>query len=300
MNYNSLIYYALSFSNVVKAGGFSNAAKKSGISKAQLSRHVNALESLLGIQLLHRTTRSMALTEQGKQFFKACETLEDNCIEAVNAVKQDFSNMTGTLKITAPIDFGIQFLPPIIDQFTKQHPDMNVIVSLSNVNENLTEQNYDLGIRIANRLPDSNLRMRTIMKFKRLICASPHYFKDKRKPKHPQDLKNYHCITSLNRNMSTIYPHWQFYIDNKVVNYKLEKFIEVDSLFAQLELIKLGSGIGRMPSYFIKKEIQTGQLVELFTRIEKPNTYVYLLYPDMEVLPRKTRVFIDFVKNLEN
>ena len=76
----------------------------------------------------------------------------------------------------------------------------------------------------------------------------------------------------------------------------MEKFIEVDSLFAQLELIKLGTGIGRMPNYFIQKELMTGELIELFPAIEKPNSYVYLLYPDTMVLPKKTRIFIDFIK----
>lgn len=295
MNHNLLIYYALSFSAVVKARSFSQAAKNTGISKAQLSRHVSALEGLLGIQLLHRTTRSIALTEQGKNFFISCEKIEEICSEATNDLNHDFSQMRGTLKITAPIDFGIQFLPPIVHEFSKQYPNINVILSLSNINENLAEQTYDLAIRIANQLPDSNLRMRTLFKFKRLFCAAPHYFNDKVQPTHPSELKDYHCITSVNRNPNNIHPQWQFYINKKNVNYRLEKFIEIDSLYAQLELIKCGTGIGRMPNYLIKKEIDSGELIELFQDIEKPDSYVYLLYPDALVLPKKTRIFIDFI-----
>lgn len=298
MNYNTLIYYALSFSSVVKAGGYSNAAKNLSISKAQLSRHVSALEALLGIQLLHRTTRSITLTEQGKQFFAACEVIEENCSDAVNQLKHNFNNMSGTLKVTAPIDFGIQFLPSIIDEFTKQYPNMNVILTLCNMNENLAEKTYDLAIRIANHLPDSDLRMRTIMEFKRTICAAPNYFKNKKIPKHPDELKNHLCITSVNRNMNNIRPQWQFCVNDKTVNFKLDKFIEVDSLFAQLKLIKLESGIGRMPSYLIKDEINSGELIELFQDFEKPSSYIYLLYPNMMVLPTKTLVFIEFIKKL--
>lgn len=297
MNDNSLIYYALSFTAVVKAGSYSNAAKQFRISKAQLSRHVSALEALLGIQLLHRTTRSITLTEQGKQFFDACERIEQNCSDAVNHIKHDFKSMQGTLKITAPIDFGIQFLPPVIDEFSKQYPNMNVILSLSNINEDLAEHNYDLAIRIANQLPDSSLRMRTIMSFKRIICASADYFKNKNKPKKLDELKNHLCITSVNRNRNIIYPQWQFHIKNKIVNHKLDKFIEVDSLFAQLKLIQLGTGIGRMPDYLIKKEIKSGELIELFSKIEKPDSYVYLLYPDTMVLPKKTMIFMEFIKS---
>lgn len=293
---NLLIYYALSFSNVVKAGGFSNAAKKSGSSKAQLSRHVSALENLLGIKLLHRTTRSMTLTEYGEQLLAACEGLEEGYFEAINDLKQDFKSLQGTLKITAPIDFGIQFLPSIIHEFSKQHPSMNVVLSLSNINENLAEQNHDVAIRIANKLPDSNLRMCTMLEFKRIICVSPHYLKNNPKPHDLNDLKNHTCITSVNRNMNIIYPQWQFQVGQKIINLKLEKFIEVDSLFAQLELIKLGTGIGRLPDYFIKNELKKGKLIELFPHTEKPTTYIYLLYPNTRILPKKTRVFIDFIK----
>lgn len=290
-----MISYALSFVAVVKAGGFSVAAKNIGVSKAQLSRHVSRLEELLGLKLLHRTTRSLLLTEQGKQFYASCEGIEEQYNEAVNTLKHDFSKMQGTLRISAPIDFGIQFLPPIMHQFLKKYPDMNMFVSLSNENESLLEKNYDLVIRIANKLPDSNLRMRTIIEFKRLICASPNYLKNKKQPKHPSELKEHRCITSLNRNKDTLKPQWQFREKNKIINYSLDRVIEMDSLLAQLDLVHLGIGIGRFPNYFIRKELKSGKLMELFANIEKPSSYVYLLYPNVQ-LPRKTQLFIDFIK----
>ncbi|EKD71987.1 MAG: LysR family transcriptional regulator [uncultured bacterium] len=291
-----MINYALSFVAVVKAGSFSLAAKNIGVSKAQLSRHVSRLEELLGVKLLYRTTRTSVLTEQGKQFYASCQGIEAQYNEAVNSLTHDFTAMQGTVRMTAPIDFGIEFLPPIIHQFTKKYTNMNVVLSLSNRNEDLLEQNYDFAIRIANKLPDSNLRMRIIMKFKRLICASPDYFKNKKRPKHPAELKDHRCITSLNRGMDTLKPQWQFCEKKKLVNYSLNNVIEVDSLLAQLALIQCGSGIGRMPNYFICNELKTGKLVELFANIEKPTSYVYLLYPDLKVLPKKTQIFIEFLK----
>ena len=267
------------------------------MSKAQLSRHVSQLENLLGIQLLHRTTRSVLLTEQGRQFFLACEGIEEGYAEAIHHLNQDFHEIKGILKITAPIDFGIQFLPRVINDFSRQYPGINIRLSLSNQNENLTRQDYDLAIRIARKLPDSSLRMSLLMKFKRIICASPQYVKDHGKPKKLDELKNHVCITSTNRDINTIYPHWQFIINNKLIGCRLERFIEIDSLFAQLELIKLGTGIGRLPDYFIQRELKAGMIVELFPQIEKPDIYVYVLYPDVKVLPKKTRAFIDFIKD---
>jgi DNA-binding transcriptional LysR family regulator len=111
---------------------------------------------------------------------------------------------------------------------------------------------------------------------------------------HPAELQDHRCITSLNRNMSTLKPQWQF----SEKNYPLYNVIEVDSLLAQHKLIHLGAGVGRMPEYFIRKELETGALIELFADIEKPSSYVYLLYPDVQVLPKKTQLFMEFVKQL--
>ena len=295
MNNNTLIYYGLSFSAVVKAGGFSNAAKQSGVSKAQLSRHVSALEGLLGMQLLHRTTRKMTLTEQGKQFFSVYEGIEERCSEAVNLLKHDFTDMSGTVKITAPIDFGIQFLPPIIHGFSNQYPNLNVVLSLSNEYVDLKEQNFDLAIRIANQLADSDFRAKTLKKFKRIICASPNYFKHQAKPTLPDQLRHYHCITGVNTSTDNIYPQWQFHVDKKLRSYKLEKFIQVDSTFAQINLIKSGAGIGRIPEYFVQNEIKSGELIELFPELERPVTHIYLLYSGTAVLPKKTQVLIEYI-----
>src|SRR3990167_6250670 len=142
MKNNLLIYYAFSFLAVVKAGGFSSAAKKSGISKSQLSRHVDALESLLGIQLLHRTTRVLILTDEGKQFYDAYEGISERCDEALNNLKQDFSGMTGTVRLTAPVDWGIRYLPKIMHAFSKQYPNLNSVMSFSNRYENIDEHNF--------------------------------------------------------------------------------------------------------------------------------------------------------------
>ncbi len=294
MNHNLLIYYALSFSAVVKAGGYSSAAKKVGISKAQLSRHVSALEAMLGVRLLHRTTRAMTLTEQGQQFFSIYADIEEQCVDAVNVLKNDFYGMHGTVKITAPVDFGIRFLPPMIDEFSKLYPNLNIVLSLSNAKENLKENNIDLAIRIANKLEDSDLKAKQLKEFRRPICASLNYFKNAKIPTHPDELKHYRCITGVYNDMETIYPQWQFRIHTKWVKYKLESNIQVDSTFAQIELIKSGAGIGRVPEFFIRDELASGEIIELFPELEKPHASLYLLYLSTPVLPRKTRVLIDF------
>lgn len=115
---NDIIYYALSFVAVVQAGSFTSASKQTRVSKAQLSRHVKTLESLLNIQLLHRTSRSIVITAQGQAFFNEFLKIKHSCDLLIARTQQDSQEMHGTLKISAPIDFGIQFLPPIIETFS--------------------------------------------------------------------------------------------------------------------------------------------------------------------------------------
>lgn len=291
-----MINYALSYIAVVNAAGYTQAAKQSGISKAKLSRHVKELEKLLGIQLLHRTTRTFALTEQGKQFYESCQGIEEVFENAVENLKRDFTSMKGMLRITAPTDFGAKFLAPVISDFCKEYPLMNVNLSLTNISENLVEQQYDLAIRIANKLPDSSLRMITLMQFKRVIVCSPSYLKNHQELTTLDDLKNHLCATITNRNINAIKPSWAFLEGKKLVNYPLEHTIEVDSYPLQQELIESGICIGRLPSYQIANELKSGKLIELLPDVEKPTTYVYLLYPDAIIIPHKTRAFIDLIK----
>lgn len=296
----TVIHNALSFVAVVKAGGFSNAAKMIGISKAQLSRNVSQLEASLGIQLLYRTTRSIALTESGKAFFLNCRDIEESYNEAVDQLKQDFYALQGTLRITAPISFGSEFLPKLIYQFNQKYPNIKIVLSLTSSTEDLVEKNFDLALRVAHSLPNSNFRMRTIMSLRMVLCAAPSYFENQQIPTQFEDLEKHKCITSINRDLGLSKIHWPFYQKGKVIKFAPNSIIEVDSLRAQIHLLLLGAGIGRVPSIFVKKEMEQGRLINLLPTIEQPKSYVYLLFPNRKNLPKKLQIFIDFIKEFNN
>ncbi len=168
------------------------------------------------------------------------------------------------------------------------------MLSFTNVYENLTENNFDLGIRIANSLADSDFRAKILKKFNRIIFASPKLF-GKKIPEHPNELRNFHCITSVLHHTENIYPQWHFRIKNKMTRFTLEKNIQVDSAFAQIALVKSCAGIGRVPEFYIEDEIKSGELIELFPTFEKPITHLYLLYANKAVLPKKTQALIEFI-----
>ncbi|MBA3536523.1 MAG: LysR family transcriptional regulator [Tatlockia sp.] len=298
-----MINNAISFVAVVKAGSFSKAATILGVSKSQLSRHVNQLETTLGIQLLYRTTRSIALTESGQSFFQSCQEIEENYMAAIDELKQEFKAIKGTLRITAPISFGSEFLPKVLYQFSQIYPNIKIVLSLSSTNENLVEKNFDLSFRIAAKLPDSSLKMRVISKLDMVFVAAPAYLANIPLPISMDELKNLNCTSPVCRAVGqtgqTTFT-WSYYDENN----KLEKFsphanFEVDGLRAQIHFLLLGSGVGRVPELFVRKELEEGRLIQLLPTLKQPPLYVYLLYPNRKNLPKKVASFIEFIKDKE-
>lgn len=232
----------------------------------------------------------------GKEFFLNCSGIEESYNEAVDQIKHNFYSLRGTLRIS----FGSEFLPEVIYQFNQQYPNIKIVLSLTSSAENLIEKNFDLAIRVANELPDSNLRMNTLMALDMILCAAPSFLQHKKLPTKLIDLEDHKCITSINRNLGLSKIHWPFYQKSKIIKYPPDSIIEVDSLRAQIKLIMMGAGIGRVPYLFVRNEIEQGCLIHLLPEIEQPKSFVYLLFPNRKYIPKKLQIFIDFIKQFNH
>lgn len=295
-----MIKQSLSFVAVVQAGSYSAAAKKSGVSKAQLSRHIIQLEESLGIALLYRTTRVLSLTHSGEAYFKSCLAIQEDYNDAVDNLKQTFNSIKGTLRITAPIAFGSEKLTLLFQAFSKLYPNIKLIVSFSSFSENLITDNYDLAIRIASRLPDSDLKVRKLLSFKTLLCASPEFINEQKMTGSIDDLETLPCITSVNRthNLNLV---WPFFVKGELKNLKINSVIEIDGQRSQILLAKTGMGIVRVFNSFVEDEIKRGELIEVYTAFSQPEMHAYLLYPNRKRLPKKIELFKAFLlSNLES
>lgn len=294
-----MIKQALSFVAVVQAGSYSAAAKNIEISKAQLSRHIVQLEEELEVSLLFRTTRTLKLTESGEAFFKSCLPIQEDYQNAINNLKQNFESIKGTLRITAPIAFGSEKLTLLLDAFAKLYPNIKVILSLSSLSENLMDDKYDIAIRIAGALPDSDLKVRKLLAFKSILCASPKMFNNKALPTSLESLEQLPCITSINRGHS-LNVYWPFLLNNKVRKIKINASMEIDNQRAQISLAKSGRGIVRVFRSFVEEDIKTAQLIEVLPEFLQPDMHAYLLYPNRKWLPKKIELFKDFILNNVN
>jgi len=175
------------FASVVDAGSFVRAAEALDMSKAAVSRYVADLEGRLGARLLHRTTRKLSLTEEGRAFHARCKALLGELEEAEAEITASATRASGLVKINVPVTFGILHLAPLWSDFMAANPRVTLDVTLSDRVVDLVDEGYDLAVRIGS-LPNSSLVSRKLTSTRMVLCASPAYLKKHGRPKHPADL----------------------------------------------------------------------------------------------------------------
>ena len=180
------------FTRVASTRSFSGAARELGISQATASKHVQTLEDWLGVRLLHRTTRRVALTDVGEGFFVQCSRILEDMETARSAAKPE-APVRGSMRITAPVVFGSTRLGPMVVDFLQQHPELTLNVELSDRSVDLIEEGYDLAIRTGPT--GAGLVAWPLMPLDYVLCAAPAYLARHGTPTTPMDLSTHHCIT---------------------------------------------------------------------------------------------------------
>jgi len=194
------------FIRVVEAGSISGAADRLGIAKSVVSRRLKELESHLGVELLHRTTRQMKLTTTGRSFYHQSLRILQDVREAELAASQAHGILEGSLKVALPVSFGLMHLGPAINAFMQAHPQIEFELDFNDRQVDIMEEGFDLAIRIA-RLPDSSFIARRLATIRSIICASPVYLDRMGVPQLPSDLINHRCLVySLIRDSA----HWYY------------------------------------------------------------------------------------------
>jgi DNA-binding transcriptional LysR family regulator len=179
------------FTKVVGSGSLSAAARELGLSPAMVSRRLAALELRLGVRLVHRTTRSLHLTDEGASYFESCSRVLAE-IEQANA-SVGHHEPQGRLRVALPAAFGNQYVAPLVPQFAARYPGVQLSLSLSDRAVNVVEEGFDLAIRIA-ALTDSSLAARKLAPNRRVVCASPEYLRRHGTPAVPAELAQHNCL----------------------------------------------------------------------------------------------------------
>ena len=280
------------FNRVVETGSISGAAERTGVAKSVVSRRLKELETHLGVELFHRTTRRMNLTDTGRAFYKQSVRILEDVVEAELATSQVHSTLKGGLKVALPSTFGLMHMGPAINEFLLMHPDIEFDLDFNDRSVDLMQEGFDLAIRIA-KLPDSSLIARRLAPIRHMLCASPGYLDENGIPETPDDLVHHYCLTY---NLLGNSDQWLFQdSQGKAIATKIRPYLQASSgEFLRCAAVD-GLGIAQLPSFIVFKEIEQGTLVPVLSDYQRTDLNAYAIYPQTRHLSQRVRAFIDFL-----
>lgn len=280
-----------SFLAVVRAGSFVGAAEATGHSKAAVSRQVAALEARLGVRLLHRTTRRLSLSEEGRRFHERALELVAAWEELEAETASSGGEAIGPLRINAPLTFGNLHLAPLWPAFLAAHPRVSLDVSLNDRIVDLVEEGYDLAIRISHRL-DPQLVSRRLAVTRMRLCASPQYLAAHGRPEHPHELAGHRIFAYRYWSPGD---DWTFRGEAGEVTVRVQPRLHSNSGDTCRIAALQHQGIILQPDFLVGPDLQRGDLVELMPGYRALELGIHVLYATRKHLPMKTRRLIDFL-----
>ena len=275
---------------VVDAGSLSAASRRLGIPLATVSRKVSELEAHLNTRLLTRSGRRLALTEAGRDYVAACRRILEDIGEAERTATGEYSAPKGELIITAPIVFGHLHVMPIVVDFLKAYPEIDIRLVLTDRIVNLLEEPVDLAVRIGD-LPDSSLIASRVGSVRLVVCGSPAYFAACGIPRRPAELGEHDCITFDGLASPGA---WTFKIRKAVVPIPIHSRLTVSTAETAIDATITGLGITRVLSYQVANALQTGALATVLQEFEPAAWPVSLVFAERRLVPQKLRAFLDF------
>jgi DNA-binding transcriptional LysR family regulator len=280
------------FVAVLDEGSLSNAARKLGKSPAAVSRAVTDLEQRIGIELLHRTTRSIRPSDAGERYAAACRAILAALEDADATAAGEHAAPRGTLTITAPVAAGELVMRPLIDEFMTTFPAVCVRLLLIDRMSNLIDEGFDLALRIAH-LPDSSLTAVKLGDVRRVVAASPGYLARRGRPAVPADVAGHDIVAMTHFGIdSWSFPPGPGSTATRVVQFQPR--LVINSIRGAVASAMAGGGILRVFSYHIAEELASGTLELLLTDAEGPPLPVHLITPQGRLQVPKARAFADF------
>ncbi len=280
------------FVQVVDSGSFTATAERLGLSKSVVSKYVTRLENQLGARLLNRTTRRLSLTEVGRVFYarslRGLQEIEDAKAE----VSRLQGEPRGTLRLNAPMSFGVLHIAPAIPDFLSQYPDLSVDMNLDDRIVDVVEEGFDVSVRIS-ELPDSSLVARRVGPCRHAVVAAPSYLERFGTPRTPSDLRDHNIITYRYQQSAG---EWHFRSpDDKPVSVSVSGPVQMNNSLAIREALLGGVGITRTPTFVVGRDIQEGRLIPILRDYRALEVSIYLVYPERRHLSPKVRAFVDFI-----
>ena len=277
------------FVRIVETGSLTAAAERLDTSPTSVVRSLSALERALGVRLLNRTTRRMALTDEGREYFERCRRLLGEIEEAEAALLARQVKPSGRLVITAPVMFGRLHVAPLVIDFLAAFPEVRVELLLVDRIVDLIDEGIDLAIRIGT-LPESSLVAIPLGSTRRIVCASPEYLASHGQPDHPDELPGHRAIRIVGKSFE---PEWAFQDHGQILRVPMPDILATNHIDFAIDACLEGVGCGRFFAYQVQAQIAAGRLVRLLRAYEPAPLPVNFAYPHARLLPSRVRAFID-------
>ncbi|HET8790786.1 MAG TPA: LysR family transcriptional regulator [Modicisalibacter sp.] len=275
------------FTEVVRLGTFSAAARHLKVSSSHISRLVGQLENQLDTQLLYRTTRQTRLTDAGALYYEHCRHLFDGFSEAEAALNDLQSSPHGVLKLTSATTFGERYIAPLVNDFQRLHPQLEVRMHFTNRQVELIDEGYDVAIRMG-MLKDSTLVARRLCKRREYVVGSKAYFEQVSRPHSLAELASHDCLVGSR-------DFWLFNDKGNRREVRVSGRWQANSGPALLDAALKGLGLAQLPDYYVEKHLASGELVSVLDAYQYNDIAVWVVYPRHRHLSPKIRQFVDFL-----
>lgn len=275
---------------VVENGSLSAASRALHSPLPTVSRKISELEAHLGVRLITRTSRKILLTEAGESYVNAAREILGRVEEAERRASGEYIAPRGDLTMTAPIVFGRLHVLPVVTDFLKAFPDINIRLAMSDRSMSLADEHIDVALRIS-PLTESNLIATRLGSIRTTVYANPDYLRRHSRPLHPRDLVHHDCI-AFEGVLSNRF--WTFRDGEQEISTAIRARLSVNTAEAAVDAAAAGLGVTRIMSYQARRAVEAGLLVPLLEEFELEASPVHLVHLSQGVMPLKLRAFLDF------
>jgi DNA-binding transcriptional LysR family regulator len=280
------------FVRIVETGSFSAVARETGMTQPTVSKQMTALERGLKTRLLHRSTRSLSLTEAGAAYYESCRQIIDQVRAAEVSLGALQGSLGGTLSVNSSVAFGQMFLSRLMLDFQALHPEVSALLTLNDRYIDLVEEGIDVAVRFG-RLSDSSLVARRLAGSPVAVVASPAYLERRGVPQHPNELTGHHCLHYTYLSTGN---EWVFPAPGGEIRVRIAGRFRTNNGYALRDAMLSGHGIAVMPLVFIQEELTRGAAVPVLQDFTAPPLPVNAVYPSGRFVSAKVRAFIDYLQ----
>ena len=279
------------FVAAVETGSFAAAAERLHLTRSAIAKTIGRMEARLDTRLFHRTTRTLALTEDGQGYYERCVRALEELRAGEAALDSGRNEAAGRLRVSVPVLFGRRCVAPVLAKLAADHPRLELDLSFSDRQADLIEDGFDLAIRNGDVGDGAGLMTRTISLQRMTVCAAPSYVDAHGRPESLDDLTNHRAITYGRAGRIRT---WQFPVgDRNLREVTPPSRLRFDDLEAIADATEAGYGLGWLPCWLIRERVRTGALVPLLGSLPRLVFRTHALWPETPHLPLRVRFAID-------